>query len=84
MEPGGSLPHSQEPATCLYPEPAQSNPCPSHFLIHFNIILPLYAWVSQVVAFPQVSPPKFCMYRSFPSYLLHAPPISFFSVWLPE
>jgi hypothetical protein len=24
MEPGGSLPHSQEPATCLYPEPAQS------------------------------------------------------------
>jgi hypothetical protein len=24
MEPGGSLPHSQEPATCPYPEPAQS------------------------------------------------------------
>jgi hypothetical protein len=21
MEPGGSLPHSQEPATCRYPEP---------------------------------------------------------------
>jgi hypothetical protein len=41
MEPGGSLPHSQEPATCPYPEPAQSSPCPpSHFLkIHFNIIL---------------------------------------------
>jgi hypothetical protein len=28
MEPGGSLPHSQEPATCPYPEPAQSSPCP--------------------------------------------------------
>jgi hypothetical protein len=26
MEPEGSLPHSQVPATCLYPEPAQSNP----------------------------------------------------------
>jgi hypothetical protein len=25
MEPGGSLPHSQEPATCPYPEPAQSS-----------------------------------------------------------
>jgi hypothetical protein len=42
MEPGGSLPHSQEPTTCPYPEPAQSSPCPSsHFLkIYFNIILP--------------------------------------------
>jgi hypothetical protein len=42
MEPGGSLPHSQEPATCPYPEPAQSISCsPSQFLkIYFNIILP--------------------------------------------
>jgi len=32
MEPGGPLPHSQEPATCPYPEPDQSSPCPtSHF-----------------------------------------------------
>jgi hypothetical protein len=28
MEPEGSLPHSQEPATCPYPEPAQSSSCP--------------------------------------------------------
>jgi hypothetical protein len=26
MEPEGSLPHSQVPATCLCPEPAQSSP----------------------------------------------------------
>ena len=26
MEPEGSLPYSQEPATCPYPEPAQSSP----------------------------------------------------------
>jgi hypothetical protein len=26
MEPEGSLPHLQVPATCLYPEPAQSSP----------------------------------------------------------
>ena len=42
MEPEGSLPHSQAPATCPYPEPEQSSPCPpSHFLkIRLNIILP--------------------------------------------
>jgi hypothetical protein len=28
MEPEGSLPHSQVPATCLYPEPAQSSTYP--------------------------------------------------------
>jgi hypothetical protein len=28
MEPVGSLPHSQVPATCPYPEPAQSSPYP--------------------------------------------------------
>jgi len=41
MDPAGSLPHSQQPATCPYPEPDQSNPClPSNFLkIHFTIIL---------------------------------------------
>ena len=41
MEPEGSLPHSQVPATCPYPNPDRSSPCPtSHFLkIHLNIIL---------------------------------------------
>ena len=29
MKPEGSLPHSQVPATCLYPGPARSSPCPS-------------------------------------------------------
>ena len=41
MEPKGSLPLSQQPATCPYPEPAQSSPYPtSHFQkVHLNIIL---------------------------------------------
>ena len=30
MEPEGSLPHSQVPAICHYPEPARSRPYP-HF-----------------------------------------------------
>jgi len=42
MEPEGSLPHSQVPATCRRPEPDRSSPCStSHFLkIRLNIILP--------------------------------------------
>ena len=42
MEPKGSLPHSQVPSTCPYPEPARSSPYhTSHFLnIHINIVLP--------------------------------------------
>jgi len=28
MEPEGSLPHSQVPATYIYPEPARSSPYP--------------------------------------------------------
>jgi len=33
MEPEGSLRHSQLPATCHYPEPDQSSPCP-----HKNVL----------------------------------------------
>jgi hypothetical protein len=39
MEPGGSLPHSQEAATCPYPEPAQSSPCPHPTSWRFILIL---------------------------------------------
>jgi hypothetical protein len=41
MEPENSLPHSQEPTNCLYPEPDKSSPCPIPLLnIPFNIIPP--------------------------------------------
>ena len=42
MEPGSSLPHSQQSTTYPYPEPDQLSPnSPSYFLkVHFNIILP--------------------------------------------
>jgi hypothetical protein len=33
-----------------------------------------------VVSFPQVSPPKPCIRLSSPTHVLHAPPISFFSI----
>jgi hypothetical protein len=56
MEPEFSLPHSQLPATFLYPEPAPSSP---------------HAWVSPLVSFPQVSPQKPCTRLSppHPSYM---------------
>ena len=57
----GSLPCSQQLATCPYPEPDQSSPFPpSHFLkLHLNIILPYtpgpFKW-SLSVKFPHQNP----------------------------
>ena len=85
MEPEGSSPHSQAHVTCPYPEPAPSSP-------HTHIPLPedpseyyppIYAWVSPVVSFSEVSPPKPCTRLSPPPYALHAPPISFFLILSP-
>jgi hypothetical protein len=47
MEPKGSLPHSQVPATCPCPEPDRSGPCP-HILLPEDpsyYYPPIYAWV---------------------------------------
>ena len=44
----------------------------------------VYAWVFQVVSFPQVSPPNPCMLLFSPSYVVPSPPISFFSIWSPN
>ena len=86
MEPVGSLPHSQVLTTCPYSEPVRSSPYP-----HIpppeelsSYYPPIYVWVSQVICFLQASPPKLCIRLSSPSYVLHAPPISFFSILSPE
>jgi hypothetical protein len=62
MESQGSLPYSQVPATCPYPEPARSNP-------YSNIPLPeepsqyyptIYAWVSHVFSDHSAPTPVMC------------------------
>jgi len=61
MEPEGSLPHSQQSATCPYPEPHEYIRClPFHFLnIQFNITLSStpgpYKW-SLSLKFPHQNP----------------------------
>jgi len=60
MKPESSLPHLQVPATYPYPEPVWSSPRPHISLPEHpsSYYLPIYAWVFQVVSFPQVSPTK--------------------------
>ena len=59
----GSLPHSQAPATCPYPEPARSSPYPHTSLPEDpSYFIPMQASVFQVVSFLQVSPSKPCIH----------------------
>ena len=86
MEPDGSLPLLQQPATCPYPKPDQSSSYPHILLLKepFCYYPPIYASVFQVISFFQVSPSKPCMQLFSPPYVLHALPTSFFSICSPE
>jgi hypothetical protein len=68
MEPEGSLPLSQVPATCPYPEPQRSTPCRYSPLPEDSPYYspPIYARVFQMVYFPEVSPPKPCIHLYTP------------------
>jgi hypothetical protein len=64
-EPQGSLPHSQVPATCPYPEPAQSSPYPPSpsLKFHGNTIFPSTSWSphwSLSLRFPHQNPVHTC------------------------
>ena len=62
MEPEGSSPYSQVPATCPYPEPTPSSPHNSLPLPEdpSSYYPPICVWVSPMVSFLQVSPPEPC------------------------
>ena len=86
MEPKRSLPYSQEPATCPYPEPDQSSPRLSIQLLEdlFQHYLAIYAQTFQANSFPHVSPPKLWKHNSRLPYMPHVQPISFFLIWSTE
>ena len=72
MGPECSLPHSQVPATCPYPEPDRCSPYPQILVPEDPYYYPpFYVWVA---AFSQVSQPKAGIDLSPPPYPLHAPP----------
>ena len=68
MESEGSLPHSQEPATCPYPELDRPSAWAHNPLLEdpFEYYPPMYAWVFKVVFFRQALPPKPCMHLPSP------------------
>jgi hypothetical protein len=55
---------------------------PSHLKIHHIIILPSLSPPSCL--FFTGLPPNPCIHLCSPTYVLHAPPFSFFSIWSPE
>ena len=85
MEPEGSIPHSQVPATCPYPEPADTVQATTfNFLnTHLNIKLPSMNGSSKwslSLMFPTSKLDK----PLLSPYVLHNPAISFFPIFSPE
>ena len=84
MEPEGSLPYSQVPTTCPYPEPNPSSlhpfPLPEDPSKYY---LPICVWASPMASFPRVSPLGPCANLSPPPYAPHVQPTSFFSILPP-
>ena len=75
------LPQSQAPTTCRILSHIDPVHAPTiHFLNkHLNIILPSMPRSSKCL-FPSGFPPELCTHLSSPQYMLHVPPISFFSI----
>jgi hypothetical protein len=64
MEPEGLLPHSQEAATCPFPKPDQSSPCPQTTYQRSVLILSLHLHLGL---------PSSPFFSGFPTKTLYAP-----------
>ena len=67
MEPESSLPLSQQPATCLYPEPDRSSPCPHPTSRRYILILSFCV---------RLCLPRVLIPSGFPTRILYAPLLS--------
>ena len=82
MEPEGSTPYSQEPATCPCLEPDRSSLCPQPVSQRSILILSSHLRLGLPSgSFPQVSPLKPGMHLSSFPYVLHVLPLSVFLTW---
>jgi hypothetical protein len=71
MKAEGSLPHSQQPATCPYSQPDRSSPCPHHISRTWVLILSYHLRLGLTCG-------------RLPPYVIHVPPISVFLIWSPD
>ena len=71
MKAEGSLPHSQQPATCPYSQPDRSSPCPHHISRTWVLILSDHLRLGLTCG-------------RLPPYVLQVPPISVFLIWSPD
>ena len=85
METDGLLPHLQEPGMCLYSEPDQSSSWPLSFFWRSVLILSFPLRMGLPIGLFTSGFPTKTLYKPLLSlYMLHAPPISSFSIWSPE
>jgi len=76
MEPEGSLPHSQKPATCPYPEPARSYPYPPHPTSYRSILI--------LSSHVRLGLPSGLFPPGFPAKTLHKPLLSPHTRYMPR
>jgi hypothetical protein len=84
MEPEGSLPHSQQPVACPYPEPAQSSPCPNLTSWRSILILSSHVRLDLPSGHLPLGLSIKILYASLVSPHTRYMPFSFFSIWSTE